>query len=149
MSSPSITALQRIRLRVTNWSPTDAQIVASLNAVDMANPIPRGNLPVRLTSTRLMQLLSPAGLERIRDYPHLPRILDAINAQNRTQLAEWAALLAIGSEPILPPADVQAVQGILVATEPDPDWQALVSWSSINLGRLADVEDVARAREGA
>lgn len=144
MANPTPAAIAAIQARVSDWSPTDAEIAAALNAATEINATPQELVPKALTVEALMGVLSPEAVAHFYQHPSWGLMRDDVRAQNRVGVATWtAAAFAAGR---IAQADHDAVAAELAAQVDDPDWSAMVSWAVLALGRPVDARDVAAAR---
>jgi hypothetical protein len=149
MASPSPAAIAAIRAAVADWSADDATIAADLNARTVPNPDPEPPpVPAPVDEGALLTLIQsdPATVDRLNDYSHLDRVLDALEGGNRTSIGRWFVLLTSGSAPVIGPDMAARVQAALGATAPDPSWTPDLPWATATLGRPVDADDVAAAR---
>jgi hypothetical protein len=148
MSSPSAAAIAAIKAHVTDWSPTDAAIVANLNLPTIANPVsvvPQV-LPIIDASSLMSHLTDPnnGSIGKVANWPNLNLLTNDIEIQNRSGIGLWAFVLtAFGA---ITSGERTAINAYLASTIADPNWPSLVSWSSINLGRSVDSDDIQTAR---
>jgi hypothetical protein len=144
MANPSPAALSAIRGRVSDWSASDPEVAAALNAPDPAypNPGPRPDIPRPFGLADVVNAVDPA--RRMAIKPYLAVITPLVIAQDRGRiLAGFDAAVAIGDAQ---QSDRDAVAAVLAGTTPDPAWRADLSWAEATLGRPADLADVAAAR---
>lgn len=147
MAHPSPAAVTAIRAHVSDWTPTDAQIVAALNTPAIANPTPQPSIPAPLTEDGLAGLLTDAtngSIARLVNYVNYGLVQADILAGNRARIGGWAGKLAVAG--IITVGEATAIGAALAATVPDPAWPALISWAVANLGRPVDADDVATSR---
>lgn len=160
--NPTPAAVAAIRAQVSDWTPTDAAIAATLNAAKVANPTPRPTVVVPFTAADALALLSPASVANVLALPGFDRavrpLLDAPlkDQSTLTGLRRWAgAYLKAGRitraefDALAAPAPVAATDaptGLLNKNQPDPAWPKLIGWARAELGRDADADDVAKAR---
>lgn len=134
-----------IRARVTDWKPDDAAICADLNAATEPNPVTEApKIPVPFSPATLWQGLSPASLHAIAGSGIFSDLRADLLTGKREAVVSWVQFGAAAQLITSDEADALLTQ--LAATEPDPAWSKEVSWSAINLGRAAEVADVAEVR---
>lgn len=134
-----------IRAYITDWTPSDATIASNLNAPSVANPTPQPTAPKLYSFADVMGCLGAASIANVRALPTATALVTAINARDTVSILNWLAALQAGT-PLITPSEAAAVQAVITATQPDPAWAAQVSWAAVNLGRVADSDDVAAAR---
>jgi hypothetical protein len=142
--NPSPAAIAAIRAHVADWSASDAQVAASLNAEQVANPAPQGTVPTPFYQSDVLGLLSEGSKAKLKDVAFLPRISDDIKKQDRPAVGLWAQVLALGS--VITADELTALAALLAATGPDPSYPPQVSWAMAYLGRPVDAADVSASR---
>lgn len=126
------------------WTNTNAQIVTGLNTTLAPNPTPQGTVPKPYTILQLMGDLSAASQKNVALYPSLTDVLGAVNAGNSAFVEMWTNTLENAGD--ITATEASTIVAAVTATEPDPNWQAQLPISLINLGRLVDSFDVQAAR---
>lgn len=145
--NPTPQAIAAIRARVADWAQSDAAIVAALNAPDHPNPIPQPQVPKPMTTTGLLGKVSGPGKGKIYTRPAIVGIQDDVRRGDRMAVRNWFGLALAGGD--IDQAEYAALTAEIDATVPDPNWPPQVSWAQATLGRPADTDDVAAARQGA
>lgn len=126
------------------WTNANAQIVTALNTALAPNPTPQGTVPKPYTIATLEAELSSASQKNLALYPSLAAVLSSVNASDTPSVILWANTLVNAG--VILSAECTAIVAAVTATEPDPNWQAQLPISVINLGRLVDTNDVQAAR---
>lgn len=142
--NPTPAAIDAIRARVSDWTPADAEIAAALNLRDTPNPAPAARVPRPLTTGGLLAKLAAPVRAKLANRPMLAQIVLDIRAQDRAAVMNWAQMLEDAGD--FTAADKTAVWAECQATIPDPAHLPQLSWAELNLGRLADTDDIAKAR---
>lgn len=138
-------AIAKIRSYVTTWdTESDETILNHLNGLTISNPVAQANVPVLLTGVNVLGLLSQASAANVLKLPGSTVILDKINGQDRQSVMDWASALVLSQNITM--GEAQSIGGFLQTNEPDPKWSALVSWSSLNIDRPLDLNDIATTR---
>lgn len=146
--NPTPEAIEAIRDRVSDWTPLDAEIAAALNEATEANPEPQGSIPRQITIERLMAecQVPPEEIAALVNSGLLMAIRDDAAAQDRGGLATLAQCALIAG--LIEQSTYATVLAWLQGTDPEPDYQPLLSWAELNLGRSVDAGDLAASRPG-
>lgn len=167
MSNPTPAAVAAIKSKVAALGGfaalTDAQVVAALNAADVANPAPQGTVPKPFQATDVGAIVSSATLAGILAIPAFEMtirpMLDNPNPKDSDtilRLNQWAAELfkagkltqsefdALAAP--TPGTTTGAAEGLFNQAVADPSYQPQLSWATVNLGRPVDTADSAYAR---
>lgn len=140
-------AIASIQAQVTDWTQSDAAIVAALNAPSVANPVPQPTIPTPFTIGEIFGMASAPSLVKLAAVPFLPDVRNLILANDRSGCAIYTNLFLVSGTILQSEHD--AIMGVLAATQPDPSWAAQISWAEANLGRQVDAFDIAASRPGA
>lgn len=144
-ASPDQIAAIRARISEASLGDDPDAIVAALNEPAIPNPEPQPTRPKPFTLEDLISKLDAAAIGKLRSLPTLDRLLDRIEANDRVNCRRWITLLVAGGD--VTQAQAAGLAAVLDATEPDPAWKPLLSWSQLNLGRAVDGFDVMAALE--
>ena len=90
----------------------------------VSNPVSQGQVPVTLTATGMMSLLSSASMANLRNFQGLTQLLMDIEGQNRTNVGITAAFLEASGD--ITSAEYTSIQSALTATQADPTWTSTV-----------------------
>jgi hypothetical protein len=142
--NPSPSAVAAIRAQVSDWSLSNEQIAEALNRLDVPNPTPPPMVPKPITVAALMGSLSVPSRQNVKALPGLPRVLEQIEAQDRTAVHLWVQLL--GSTGDITQDEVTTCVAELERTVVDPAHAEVLPWSVLHLGREADADDIQQAR---
>jgi hypothetical protein len=158
--NPSTPAITAIRARVTDWTPDNPTIAASLNTPSVANPVPVAPTVLKpfATADLMGKVVLPAGdpnagqpdavaLSKIYDRPAVVAFRDDCVKQDRSAVGAWLQLAFLSGD--ISQAQYAAMVGVIQATQPDPSWAAQISWAVATLGRPVDASDIAASRPGA
>lgn len=146
--NPSAEAVAAIRQHVADWTPTDADIAAALNAPAIDNdPGTRPTVAKPISVSSLMGMVSSASRARIYDRPGVVAFRDDMTRGDRAAVANWFVMAHDAGD--LSDAEYAALMAELQATQPDPAWPAKVSWAQVHIGRPVDAQDIAASRPGA
>lgn len=147
VANPSPAAIAAIRSHVADWGPDDPAIADDLDTPSIANPVPQGTVPNPLYESALLSLLTDAvngSLVKLINWPNFGLLKADIEAQNRDGVLLWCqALTAAG---ILTQGECEAIATYVGGTQADPDYQSLLSWAQVHIGRPVDSEDIAASR---
>lgn len=133
-----------IRALVTDWTPSNDEIAAALNAMTVPNPVPQGKVPAPLTVASIIGLLSPAAVGALSRNPNTSTIRDDIRKQDREAVVTWATALTAAGD--VTPDELAKVEAAVQTTIDDPAWQATIPTLSAILGRPATAADIAVVR---
>jgi hypothetical protein len=140
-------AIAAIRDHVSDWSPDDATILESLNAATVANPSPQPDIAKPVAESTFLTALTDTenqSLGKLLNWVNFGMVKADIEASNRVGIGLWCQVLPMLG--LITAGEAAAIAADLSATIPDPSWPALVSWSSIHIGRDLDLSDIAASR---
>jgi len=146
MPEPNPAVIAAIRGRVVDWTPTNAQIAATLNTANIANPTARLNVPKPMTTAALLGLIVNANKAKVYGRAVLSDLRGDIRAGDRTGVKSWFGLALVAAD--ITSAEYTALVAEVDAVVPDPSWPAQVSWAQLNIGRPLDASDIAASRPG-
>jgi hypothetical protein len=148
--NPSPQTIAAIQAKVTDWTPDDAAILASLKGEMVANPAAQGQTLKPVSESAFMSLLTDqvnGSVVKLLNWVNFAQLKADIESSNRTGIGLWCQVLpAVG---LITADEAAAITADLSATQADPSWQAQLSWPLINIGRELDIEDIAASRPGA
>lgn len=145
--NPSPQAVAAIRSKVSDWTPTDGAIAASLNTPTVANPTPQPVVPIPLTVAGAMALVSAENRAKVYARPAVVAFRDDVNRGDLAGALGWLTLARDAGD--LADSEYAAIAAAAQASGPDPAWQPRISWAMANLGRPVDPSDIAASRPGA
>lgn len=139
-----MTATELIRQHVDDWTPSDAEITATLNAATVPNPVPQQDVPRRLVKMEVLALLSDASKVKVLNYPNLDLVYRSFDAQDHASCSSWIqALYVVGA---ITAQEAGAALAHVGGTVPDPDYQENIPAPLLWFGRMVTAEDVYNAR---
>jgi hypothetical protein len=147
---PSPLAIASIRAKVTDWTPSDATIAASLNTPSIANPTPQGQIAAPVYESELLGTLTDQGngsLVKLINWPNFGLLKADIEIQNRAGIGLWCQALTLAG--YITQGEASAIVTYLGSAVADPSYQTLLSWAQVNLGRPVDADDITASRPGA
>ena len=149
MANPSPSVITALDAKVPTLSGgwtgnTDAAIAGLLNATSIANPLPQATVPKPFTVAQVFGLLSGASVANLKTVPYVPDIRDKVQANDIPGCVLYLNLLLAGS--VITQAEHDLILAAVTATQPDPSYQAQISWAVATINRPIDAADVAAAR---
>lgn len=130
-----------------DWSKGDAEILASLNASAVANPVavaPRVPRPFTINDL-ITALNDPAAVAAVGSFPSFPSVLDSVKANDRPACSLWITLFAAAGK--ISQSQSASLKAVLDDTLPDPSWSATIGYARASIGRDVDLGDIASARD--
>lgn len=108
------------------FAPTATIAALLTRAQTQANPVPAAQVPAPLTVQGLLAALTDAGRAYVVGLAQsdLEPVAARIREQDRAGVLQWATVAHLAGK--FSADDVEAVEGVLNATVPDPAWQATV-----------------------
>ncbi len=151
MANPSPSVITALDAKVPTlpggWTGnTDAAIAVLLNTPSVVNPSPQATIPKPYTVASVLSLITTSAANLKAD-PFLAVLTDV---RDRIQAADTAGVVLYGQLllgwGVITQVEHDLILSAVTATQPDPNYQAEISWAMATINRPIDAADVAAAR---
>ena len=136
---------EHINAYAGDWSQSDADILALIEADVVPNPEPQTQVRKTIYSLELLMLLGDESKVKVADYPNLGLVKAAINEQNHNAMIEWVYVLYSAQR--ITYSEMNACIAHIQGTIPDPAYRAQIPALEIEIGRAVELADVWMARK--
>ena len=147
--NPSPAAIATIKAHVTDWSQSDAAILAACK-VPVANPTPQGQVPRVMSFADFLGMvqagtISQASLVKVWLHSRFDRFYDDVMGGNNAAVAGLYPVV-FAADGTLSQAEAGSLAAYTMTPALDPTWSATLPWDVVTIGREIDAGDVGAVR---